>query len=194
MANVVDYVFDNMSRLGNDVAENTQRNQLNVKHANYHLKNHNNLDCAMTNPIEFATKQPNVFFKGSNQIGPNGCNIDDHSKLTILSTQTTPKCRISLYPRPYLTVPYLGKGIFNLDAETNLQQGENNRVKKSVLAASEICYMDQKTYPMMNSIQDTVTNPNNLIENDAADGWIRGGLPSRDAMRNHNYYNLNCNK
>ena len=39
MANVVDYVFNGMSRLGNDVAENTQRNQLNVKHANYHLKN-----------------------------------------------------------------------------------------------------------------------------------------------------------
>ena len=61
MANVVDYVFNGMSRLGNDVAENTQRNQLNVKHANYHLKNHFNLDCAMSKPIDFATKQPNVF-------------------------------------------------------------------------------------------------------------------------------------
>ena len=54
--------------------------------------------------------------------------------------------------------------------------------------------MDHKDYPMMKSIQSTVTNPSNLIETDAADGWIRGGLPSRDAMRNHNYYNLNCNK
>ena len=194
MANLVDYVFNNMGRMGNDACENSQRNVLNVKHANYSLKNLYNLECDMKKPIEFATNQPNIFLKGSNQVGPNGCNIDDNSQLTIGSTQTNPKCRLSLYPRPYLTVPYLGKGTCNVGVESNLQQGDSNRTKKSVQAASEICYMDQNSYPMMESLQNTVTNPNNLIEDDAAAGWIRGGLPSRDAMRNHNYYNQNCNK
>ena len=39
MANLVDYVFNNMGRMGNDACENSQRNVLNVKHANYSLKN-----------------------------------------------------------------------------------------------------------------------------------------------------------
>ena len=63
MANVVDYVFNGMSRLGNDVAENTQRNQLNVKHANYNLKNHFNLDCAMSNLLILLQNNQMFFLK-----------------------------------------------------------------------------------------------------------------------------------
>ena len=40
---------------------------------------------------------------------------------------------------------------------------------------------------MLPSLQATITNPANLIENIAAEGWIRGGLPSRDLARDKDY-------
>ena len=34
--------------------------------------------------------------------------------------------------------------------------------------------------PLVPSLQRNIQNPVHLIESDAADGWIRGGLPTRD--------------
>ena len=36
---------------------------------------------------------------------------------------------------------------------------------------------------MIPSLKSSVTNPANLIEDSAADGWIRGGLPSRELSK-----------
>ena len=35
-------------------------------------------------------------------------------------------------------------------------------------------------YPLVPSIKATVTNPANLVEGVASDGWVRGGVPSRE--------------
>jgi hypothetical protein len=48
--------------------------------------------------------------------------------------------------------------------------------------------MPYTNYPLLPSIQATVTNPANLVEGVAADGWIRGGLPSRDLTRDQDYF------
>ena len=59
----------------------------------------------MARPIEFATSQPSVFYKGSH-LGLGGCNVNTDSKLKLGTIQTNPKCRISLQQRPFLTVPF----------------------------------------------------------------------------------------
>mgnify|MGYP001215760138 CR=1 FL=1 len=64
-------------------------------------------------------------------------NFVKPSKLTISNTQTKPKCRISLYPRPYLTVPYLGRGIQKPVLESKLQQGMGLEPKKSCKTITE---------------------------------------------------------
>ena len=38
------------------------------------------------------------------------------------------------------------------------------------------------------SLKATIQNPANLIEDAAADGWIRGGLPSRELSRDNDYF------
>ena len=38
------------------------------------------------------------------------------------------------------------------------------------------------------SLQATIQNPANLIESVAADGWVRGGLPSREMTRDIDYF------
>jgi len=47
--------------------------------------------------------------------------------------------------------------------------------------------MGYRNTPMIPSLKATVQNPANLVEGVAADGWIRGGLPSRELTRDQDY-------
>jgi hypothetical protein len=40
---------------------------------------------------------------------------------------------------------------------------------------------------MIPSLKASVTNPANLVEGVAAEGWIRGGLPSRELVKDKDY-------
>lgn len=185
MAFVSDYTFQNMTRIGNDNCYVDQRSIQDVKHGNYMLTNYFPA-CPMSKAINFATSQPSVFYSGSQQVGIGGCNIDYNSDL-LISDLSRPKCRISLMQRPFATVPYLGRGPSNSILESQIQQGEMVNNKKSINTTSEISYIPYSNYPLLPSIQSTVTNPSNLVESAAAEGWIRGGLPSRDLVRDQDY-------
>lgn len=189
MAYVKDFVFDNLSRIGNDNCDVSQRNLQNTTHANYMLENFFAQDCNMKRPIDLATSQPNIFFTGSHQVGVGGCNIDANSDLMIGTINTHPKCRISLMERPFLTVPYLGRGSSNPVLESQIQQGEMITNKKSIATVSEHTHLEHRHYPLIPSIANTVTNPSNLVEGVAEDGWIRGGLPSRELQKDQDYVN-----
>jgi hypothetical protein len=185
MASVYDYKFYEPTRVGDDTCDISQRNVQNSEAATYMLDNYRPA-CPMSNAIEFATSQPNVNFTGSHQVGINGCNIDSNSELSITKI-TKPKCRISLLQRPFATVPYLGRGQSNPVLESKLIQGDLANNRKSANPSSEVCYMGYQNTPMIPSLQATITNPANLCESSAAEGWIRGGLPSRDLTRDKDY-------
>ena len=150
--------------------------------------NHNVGDCFMSKPINMATSQPNVFYKGTHQMGLGGCNVDVNSNLSIGQIQTHPKCKLSLYQRPFLTIPYLGKGPHNPVLESKMAQGESFVNRKSVNPLSERCYQPYSTTPMIPTLEATVANPANLVEGVAAEGWIRGGLPSRELAKDQDYF------
>ena len=59
--------------------------------------------------------------------------------------------------------------------------------KKSINTTTEQSYIPYANYPLLPSIENSITNPANLVEGVAADGWIRGGLPSRDLTRDQAY-------
>ena len=140
----------------------------------------------MTNAIDFATSQVNVNFTGSHEVGINGCNIDENSELKLVDL-SKPACRISLQQRPFATVPYMGRGMNNPLLESQIQQGDMAFNRKSINPLSEISYGPYHNTPMIPSLQATITNPANLVEGIAADGWIRGGLPSRELIRDKEY-------
>ena len=87
--------------------------------------------CPLNNVIDFATSQPAINFTGSHKIGIGGCNVDESSVLSITGL-TRNKDKISLLQRPYLTVPYLGRGKSNATMESQIQQSEisNNRKRR----------------------------------------------------------------
>ena len=117
----------------------------------------------MSKPIELATSQPGVIYSGGYGSGAGGCNIDDGSKLQIGTIQTHPRCRISLYERPFATVPYLGRGWCSPVIESQLMQGEQTTNKKCVSNLGETSHYNYQKIPLLNSTQTRMNNYNNAI-------------------------------
>lgn len=189
MSEVSNYTFDNMSRIGNDECFLDQNSIQNASTCNYVLQNYNASNCSMKKQIDLATSQPGIFYKGTYNLGSEGCNVQDSSNLLIGSIQTNPKCKLDLQQRPFLTVPYLGRGSVNPVTESQIQQGESIINKKTVNNMSEKCYIKYHHTPLLPSVQENITNPNNLVEDSAKNGWIRGGVPSRELTRDSEYLN-----
>jgi hypothetical protein len=187
MANVSGYTFQNMSRIGLDDCNKSQTDIQNVASCNYTTQNYFASDCSMKNPINLATSQPGIMYNGGYNSGSGGCNIDDSSKLQIGSIQTHPRCHIDLFQRPFATVPYLGRGSVNPIMESQIQQGEQIVNKKSTSNLSEKSYIKYHQTPLLPAVQEKIKNSS--IESDASQGWIRGGVPSRELTRDSDYFN-----
>tara|TARA_B100001287_G_C22351015_1_gene375166 strand:- start:145 stop:603 length:459 start_codon:yes stop_codon:yes gene_type:complete len=133
-----------------------------------------------------STQFPTMNIKGTNQVGPLGYNVDEKSKL-MNSKLTNLNCKINLQERSYKTVPYLGRGNVDVGLENSLRLGDTLRQKKSVVQLNEKSQQDVNKYPMQKELKNKVNNPSNLIEESAVNGWIRGGLPSREMYKNQDY-------
>ena len=181
------YTFDSMSRIGNDTPGIDQRNIQNVNNTNYILENYYP-SCPMSEAQNFALNQPNVFYNGSHEGGIKGCEIETNNNLKFTHI-SRPACKINLVQRPFLTVPYLGKGMGNIDDEFSLKSGQNILNKKTVNNTMEHSFSEHHNYPLINSIKESVTNPTYLIENDVMNGWQRGGMSAREFARNQSNQN-----
>jgi len=189
MASVSSYMFDNMSRIGLDDCNKSQTDIQNVASCNYTTQNYFASDCSMKNPISLATTQPGIMYNGGYNVGAGGCNIDDSSNLQIGTIQTHPKCHIDLFQRPFATVPYLGRGSVNPIIESQIMQGEQLVNKRSVNNLSEKSYIKYHQTPLLPAVQEKMNDTTNKIESDASEGWIRGGVPSRELTRDTDYFN-----
>lgn len=187
MSSLYNYTFENLTRFSDDACYITERERQNTQYGNYNLSNFNAGDCLTNKHMEFSLRQPNIFVSTRGISGVGGCNVENDSNLKIGTIQTNPKCRISLLSRPFTTVPYLGRGISRPLEESRIQQGDWTTNKKSYGTVTEKPYIDYSDYPLVPSLQATVQNPHNLIESVAAEGWVQGGIPTRDLIRDQDY-------
>ena len=185
MSMTSNYLFDNMSRIGNDDYDVSNKNIQNTNACSHMLANLNFLN-PMNKTINLATNQPNVFWQGSPAGGINSDNVDENSVLKFAPI-SKPRERISAQERLFLTVPYLGRGPSNPVLESQIQQGEHLINRKSLDPNTEVSHSDLRFTPLIPSLEASLTNPANLVEGVAAEGWIRGGLPSRELTRDEDY-------
>ncbi len=183
MAYISNYTFQNMSRLGSDSCCLDQNTIQNSEACSYMLQNYSISDCSMSKAKQLAVTQPGVNYKGGFGSDFCGSNIDDSSRLLIGSTQTNPKCRISLFQRPFATVPFLGRGSVDPVVEAQILQGEMGTNKRSITKMGEKSHLSYRTTPMIPEVKQNIQNPANLVEGVAAEGWVRGGVPSRELTR-----------
>lgn len=189
MATYSGFTFDNMSRIGLDKCCVDQSTIQDIEACNYMTQNFFSADCSMKKPRELAVSQPGIMYNGGYGSGAGGCNINASSELLIGTIQTHPKCHIDLFHRPFATVPFLGRGSVNPVIESQIQQGEQIVNKKSVNTLSEKSYIKYHQTPLLPVVQQRINNPANQIESVASDGWIRGGVPSRELTRDTDYFN-----
>ena len=174
---VINRLFDNLSRIGNDPCDLTNRNKENIAAANWMLENFNTTS-SVNSAMNLAMSQPNLLPQGSPQGGINSDYIDTNSVLQF--GQGTNLRERGLYQqRLFGSIPYLGKGPSNTGVENVLRSGGFDLVKKSQDPSSEVSHIDRTYTPLLPSLQMQLTNPANSVEGVAHDGWIRGGLPSR---------------
>mgnify|MGYP006083931635 CR=1 FL=1 len=184
MSGVVDFVFNNLSRIGQDNTNFTQDNLMNKSQLNYNTVNFGELSDK--NAIEVAASHPTMIMKGGNQLAPSGQNVNESSNL-MKSKMTNLNYKISLQERSFKTVPYLGRGNADVGLENNIRIGDSLKDKKSVSQLNESCQFEVDKYPLQGNLKKNITNSKHLIEESAVDGWIRGGLPSREIYKDEKY-------
>ena len=95
------------------------------------------------------------------------------------------RCPLRVQSRPFATVPFMGGGRGNQELESKLQQSEFVRTGKECGTVSEAFFATQ-FIPLIPHLQNNIQNPKNLVPEAAAAGWIRGGVPSRQYVRDLN--------
>lgn len=179
MTSLSNYSFYNLDRLEDDPTAQTQHTTQNSRYANYVTDNLFS-EYPTHQQIQFATSQPAIFPNSmSHGNGLGASNIDADSMLLLKTEQERALGRLNLISRPFVSVPYLGRGSCDPVLEAQLQQGELITDKKSVTTVMSQSFMGYTLYPTSTEMEERVQNPQNTVEESAMEGWIRGGSSTR---------------
>jgi len=166
-----DYVFNGLSRIGNDVTDNSQFNIQNARFSNLVLTNYFS-DKVSNSHVNFTTQYPGLSYTGHIGPGIGGALVEDENNILWGTEQERPLEKLQLFSRPFTTVPYLGRGSCDPTLEAQLLQGEYVRSKKSVYTSDvENSFYEPNNYPgpvVVNSVEEV-----------ALGGWSRGGVDTR---------------
>jgi hypothetical protein len=191
MSSMFDFNFNNMGRISLDSTDQSQKNIYNTRFANYTLSSYFS-NVASDSHVNFATEQPTTLFSGMvNGHGLSGQSVENESKMFFAMKNERPIEKLMLFPRPFLTVPYLGKGSCDPALESQLQQGEIVHDKKSVSTIMEKSFSDYSLYPTNSDMKSRVEDPAKNVEEAALNGWVRGGMTTRDMSTDSKFQNGN---
>jgi hypothetical protein len=180
MATLSPYIFNNTARIGADATDKTQQNTANTHSANYMLTNHFSSKSSDSH-VQFATQQPTMNFNGlANGNGIHNASVDQESMLKLKTEEERPLEKLQLFSRPFATIPYLGRGSCDPSLESQLLQGEPVTQKKSVSTIMEKSFGPYSLYPTDSKMENMVTDASNTVEEAALDGWVRGGMSTRE--------------
>ena len=172
------YVFNNLTRWGNDKTAINARDVQNSDIGTYNTTNYFLKHCGMEQPMKLATSQQGILLNsGPGNCDAGGCNIDNDSNIKIATIQTSNKSRINLHQRQFLTVPYLGRGPCYPTLENKLKLGKSIKISKEKKRITEKQFPNQM--PLLPNIKRNIQNTKHIIESDVNKDWVRGGLPSR---------------
>ena len=142
-------------------------------------------DCGQKKARDVQTSQPGINFNAGHEGGKNGCLIDPSSYLRF--EELTNKNVINqLDERLTLTTPYI-RGLYDVDVESVLLPAEKSDLKKPCNVLSGKSLLSHYYTPMIPKLRQEVQNPDHIIQQNVDNTWVRGGLPTRQIMRNIDY-------
>jgi len=138
-------------------------------------------DAHRVNPLSIDS----VLIYPKEGYGANNAQIDAESVLKNQPEYKNNRCIIRAQARPFLTVPFMGTGRGNSDVESLLIHSEQVRQGKECGTVTEQSF-DGVFEPLIKNVRENIQNPQHLVTEVAAKGWVRGGIPSRQYLRDVN--------
>lgn len=179
--------FDRQTRTINDPCYQDYETVQSLAQGAYRLQNFHSCECGAPEARSVAFSQPNINYQtGQGWGGENGCLINNDSILRYENKLTNMNTINQLFTRPYLTVPFMGRGVPHPNEETVLQPGEDTRVKRSCNTLAGVSIENYFT-PLVDNLRNNVQNPIHLIPEDNNESWVRGGLSTRAMVQNFDY-------
>lgn len=176
--------FRDFTKNHNDTCYINEQTKQSAGPGKYQVSNHYQCDCSIPNVVEAATSLPLVYFH--NGYGVGSCVIDESSSLRWGKSKNNPKCPNQLFERPYLTVPYMGRGSGDQNLETQLLPGEPTKEKRQCNSLSGIT-IDNYFTPLIAHLRDNIQDPIHIVPEYVSEGWIRGGSNTRLIVRDIDY-------
>jgi hypothetical protein len=177
--------FNQSGRMGNTPTDESQRTVQNSAYLNTILT-HFSSDKMSSSHVDFATQFPGVMVSGTNGgTGLGALGVDVESNLLWKTNPERPLEKLQLFQRPFLTVPYLGRGSCDTMLESQLMQGETVRGLKSASTVMEQNFLPLDQYPLDPEKRARSQEARYSVEELALDGWVRGGKSTRDMEENH---------
>ena len=155
---------------------------------NYHLDNQNSCECGLKEARSIQTSQPGIHLKGGvGWSGENGCLIDTDSNL-IQNTDILTNRRVinQLTTRLSLTTPNYSKGYYDVDTESIIRPGDFASDQKPCIGTTEATFGNY-FLPMIPKLKTEIQDHKHIIPEDSKVDWVRGGLPTRQMIRNEDY-------
>jgi len=152
---------------------------------NYIVDNTFACDCGLEKAREVQLKQQNVNLSGGfGWMGENGCLIDNDSNLRG-NNLTNMKFINQLDSKQ--NSGFFGRGPHNVDVESEIRDSLVIKDKRTCGPLSGVSTLDYTITPMIDRLKQEVQNSKHIIPEDSMGSWVRGGLPSRQIVRNKEY-------
>ena len=154
---------------------------------NYRIDNTYECECGLTKTRDLQLDQLTINLNALDRhgwIGEKGCMVDNDSKLR--TNNLTNKKYINQLDNKQ-TSGFFGKGPYNVDVESEIRDSLIISDKRSCGPLSGSSTLDYTITPMVQRLKDEVQNTKHIIPEESMNSWVRGGLPSRQIVRNKEY-------
>lgn len=184
--NTDDFKHQELTNIHDDIPAIHEQGIQSIRPGLYSISNFHDCECKTPNTSRIANNHPTLIHKdGHGWTSMFGCNIDDDSKLRNAKNITNPRLIHQLNSRPYLTVPFMGRGAGNVCVESVLYNSEDTGQKRSCNTMSGVNI--NRFTPLVKCLEDNIQNPENLVQEVASEDWRRGGVPSRQLLQDKLY-------
>ena len=185
---ISDFKLQIKSSLNSDNATIDYQTRASLGPGNYNIDNMYGCDCSLEKAREVQLSQPSVNFNGGKGwMGENGCLIDTDSNLR-QNTEILTNRRVinQLTTRLSSTTPNYSKGYYDVDTESIIRPGDFASDQKPCIGTTEATFGNYFT-PMIPKLKTEVQDNKHIIPEDSIQDWVRGGLPTRQMIRNEDY-------
>ena len=154
----------------------------------YHLDNQYGCECGLKEAKEIQVSQPGIHLNGGfGWIAEKGCLVDTDTNLRQSKDQLTNQRDINqIVERLFITTPDLKRGPYDVDVESVLINSDASSDQKPCNSLAGVSLGNYFT-PMIPKLSQEVQDTEHIIPEDSLNEWVRGGLPTRQMVRNADY-------